>query len=111
MVQELLTFKDSLDNMVLLCCNKNDKFVQGVKEAFESFINTRLNKPAELIGKRRMFIYYCYKVPSLIVVVSTHFLFPSEDYPCERSQLLDYVFSITLRSEWLLLSTSNINIK
>ena len=51
MVQELLSFKDSLDQMVLYCCNKNEKFVQGVKEAFESFINTRLNKPAELIGK------------------------------------------------------------
>ncbi|KAA0202176.1 hypothetical protein HAZT_HAZT006072 [Hyalella azteca] len=49
MVQELLTFKDRLDEMVNECCGRNDKFVQAVREAFEYFINTRLNKPAELI--------------------------------------------------------------
>ncbi|XP_018014430.2 cullin-4A [Hyalella azteca] len=51
MVQELLTFKDRLDEMVNECCGRNDKFVQAVREAFEYFINTRLNKPAELIAK------------------------------------------------------------
>lgn len=51
MVQDLLNFKDRLDDIVIDCCNKNEKFVQAVKEAFESSINTRLNKPAELIAK------------------------------------------------------------
>uniref|UniRef100_A0A2P2I2X4 Cullin-4 n=1 Tax=Hirondellea gigas TaxID=1518452 RepID=A0A2P2I2X4_9CRUS len=51
MVQELLNFKDRLNEMVVKCCNSNEKFLQATKEAFESFINTRLNKPAELIAK------------------------------------------------------------
>lgn len=58
MVQELLNFKDRLDQIVTDCCNKNEKFVQAVKEAFESFINTRLNKPAELIGKKDLCTYF-----------------------------------------------------
>ena len=51
MVQELLNFKDDLDHMVVECCNRNDKFALSIKEAFEAFINMRLNKPAELIGE------------------------------------------------------------
>lgn len=50
MVQELLTFKNRLDEMVTECCAQNEKFVQAVKDAFEYFITTRPNKPAELIG-------------------------------------------------------------
>lgn len=51
MVQELLDFKDSTDNIVATCFNKNDKFNNSLKEAFEHFINQRTNKPAELIAK------------------------------------------------------------
>ncbi|XP_077292720.1 cullin 4 [Arctopsyche grandis] len=51
MVQELLEFKDKLDYIVLTCFNKNEKFVNSLKEAFEHFINQRTNKPAELIAK------------------------------------------------------------
>lgn len=50
MVQELLEFKDKLDYIVLTCFNKNEKFINSLKEAFEHFINQRTNKPAELIG-------------------------------------------------------------
>jgi len=43
-------FKDKLDNIVAVCFNKNEKFVNMMKESFEYFINQRQNKPAEVIG-------------------------------------------------------------
>ena len=51
MVQELLDFKDKMDNIVNICFHKNEKFSNSLKEAFEAFINQRANKPAELIAK------------------------------------------------------------
>ncbi|XP_077987604.1 cullin-4A-like [Glandiceps talaboti] len=51
MVQELLDFKDKIDNIVYNCFCKNDKFIHTMKESFESFINKRVNKPAELVAK------------------------------------------------------------
>ena len=50
MVQELLDFKDKMDQVVNECFCNSDKFVLALKEAFEHFINQRQNKPAELIG-------------------------------------------------------------
>uniref|UniRef100_A0A674IRU3 Cullin 4B n=1 Tax=Terrapene triunguis TaxID=2587831 RepID=A0A674IRU3_9SAUR len=49
MVQELLDFKDKVDHIIDVCFLKNEKFVNAMKEAFETFINKRPNKPAELI--------------------------------------------------------------
>lgn len=51
MVQELLDFKDKVDHIIDICFLKNEKFVNAMKEAFETFINKRPNKPAELIAK------------------------------------------------------------
>uniref|UniRef100_A0A096NAK2 Cullin 4B n=1 Tax=Papio anubis TaxID=9555 RepID=A0A096NAK2_PAPAN len=51
MVQELLDFKDKVDHIIDICFLKNEKFINAMKEAFETFINKRPNKPAELIGK------------------------------------------------------------
>ncbi|XP_036403609.1 cullin-4B [Megalops cyprinoides] len=51
MVQELLDFKDKVDHIIEICFLKNEKFVNAMKEAFETFINKRPNKPAELIAK------------------------------------------------------------
>nr|CAD7199683.1 unnamed protein product [Timema douglasi]CAD7262933.1 unnamed protein product [Timema shepardi]CAD7405403.1 unnamed protein product [Timema poppensis] len=51
MVQELLDFKDKMNNIVLNCFQRNEEFVNSLKEAFEYFINQRANKPAELIAK------------------------------------------------------------
>ncbi|KAK0048820.1 cullin-4A [Biomphalaria pfeifferi] len=51
MVQQLLDFKDKIDNVILECFERNDKFINSMKESFESFINQRQNKPAELIAK------------------------------------------------------------
>uniref|UniRef100_A0A8C5PTN6 Cullin-4B n=1 Tax=Leptobrachium leishanense TaxID=445787 RepID=A0A8C5PTN6_9ANUR len=51
MVQELLDFKDKVDHVIDICFLKNEKFINAMKEAFETFINKRPNKPAELIAK------------------------------------------------------------
>ncbi|XP_069105312.1 cullin-4A-like [Argopecten irradians] len=51
MVQSLLDFKDKTDNIINVCFNKNEKFVNAMKESFENFVNVRQNKPAELIAK------------------------------------------------------------
>lgn len=50
MVQDLLDFKDKMDNIVHNCFEHNDKFINSLREAFEFFVNQRSNKPAELIG-------------------------------------------------------------
>eukprot|EP00057_Strongylocentrotus_purpuratus_P021200 XP_011675674.1 PREDICTED: peroxisome biogenesis factor 1 [Strongylocentrotus purpuratus] len=51
MVQELLDFKEKLDNILQTCFAKNEKFSVSLKDSFENFINKRLNKPAELVAK------------------------------------------------------------
>ncbi|XP_053563740.1 LOW QUALITY PROTEIN: cullin-4A [Bombina bombina] len=51
MVQELLDFKGKVDQIIEVCFQKNDKFVNMMKESFETFINRRANKPAELLAK------------------------------------------------------------
>ncbi|XP_053163134.1 cullin-4A isoform X5 [Hemicordylus capensis] len=51
MVQELLDFKDKVDHIIEVCFQKNEKFINLTKESFETFINKRPNKPAELIAK------------------------------------------------------------
>lgn len=56
MVQELLDFKDKVDHIIDVCFLKNEKFVNAMKEAFETFINKRPNKPAELIGISLQFL-------------------------------------------------------
>lgn len=66
MVQELLDFKDKVDSIIDICFMKNEKFVNAMKEAFETFINKRPNKPAELIGE------YCFK--SLVCLSSCCFI-------------------------------------
>ncbi|XP_078493450.1 cullin-4A isoform X1 [Ciona intestinalis] len=51
MVQDLLDLKEKLSNIVTKCFSKDLKFVEALREAFESSINKRQNKPAELIAK------------------------------------------------------------
>lgn len=50
MVQELLDFKDKMDLIVNDCFQRKERFTNSLKEAFEFFVNQRVNKPAELIG-------------------------------------------------------------
>ncbi|XP_030609363.1 cullin-4B-like [Archocentrus centrarchus] len=50
-VQDLLDFKDKMDNVAQSCFARNESFINAMKEAFETFINKRPNKPAELIAK------------------------------------------------------------
>lgn len=51
MVHDLLDLKEKVDNIVEICFQKDVKFVQSVKDSFESAVNSRQNKPAELIGE------------------------------------------------------------
>ncbi|XP_068436054.1 cullin-4A isoform X1 [Clinocottus analis] len=51
MVQDLLDFKDKMDNVAQHCFTRSEGFINAMKEAFETFINKRPNKPAELIAK------------------------------------------------------------
>ncbi|KAI8363503.1 cullin-4B [Mortierella sp. GBAus27b] len=51
MVDELLKFKQGIDEVVSNCFQSSELFLNVVKECFESFINSRQNKPAELVAK------------------------------------------------------------
>nr|XP_020461524.1 cullin-4A [Monopterus albus] len=44
MVQDLLDFKDKMDNVAQSCFARNEGFINAMKEAFETFINKRPNK-------------------------------------------------------------------
>ena len=50
MVQELLQLKAKVDLIISEAFCSNDRFQAVVRESFESVINRRQNKPAELIG-------------------------------------------------------------
>ncbi|ORX91617.1 ubiquitin-protein ligase, cullin 4 [Basidiobolus meristosporus CBS 931.73] len=51
MVQDLLNFKLKLDGILATSFQQNESFFNTLKESFESFINVRQNKPAEMIAK------------------------------------------------------------
>ncbi len=59
----LSDFKDKIDNIILVCFGRNEKFINAMKESFENFVNQRQNKPAELIGEYTIFSHsfphYC----------------------------------------------------
>ena len=50
MVQELLELKTKVDGIIAEAFTGNVQFQKVVREGFESVINRRQNKPAELIG-------------------------------------------------------------
>ncbi len=50
LVASLMTMKNRLDTVIATCFDGNEKFMQAEKDAFDHFVNTRANKPAELIG-------------------------------------------------------------
>jgi len=51
MVQKLLDLKSKLDGLLVDAFASNETFAAAIKESFETFINTRQNKPAELVAK------------------------------------------------------------
>lgn len=51
MVQALLDLKSRLDDLILYCFEGAENFNNAINLAFESFVNARENKPAELIAK------------------------------------------------------------
>ena len=54
-------FKEKLNNVIEICFAKNEKFMNGLKESFEYFINQRQNKPAELIGIYLGYLHILYR--------------------------------------------------
>lgn len=53
MVQELLELKTKMDDIISKAFQDNVKFFDILRDSFESVVNRRQNKPAELIGKGR----------------------------------------------------------
>lgn len=51
MVQNLLDMKERLDSVVSDAFGGGESFANALKESFESFVNCRQNRPAELIAK------------------------------------------------------------
>lgn len=51
MIDRLLEYKATIDQVVTSAFRNDDDFRQTQKESFETFINKRENKPAELIGQ------------------------------------------------------------
>ncbi|RYG68456.1 hypothetical protein EON64_05115, partial [archaeon] len=49
-IESLLNFKDHWDALVLSGFHGNDAFVASVKSALEAAVNSRDNKPSELVG-------------------------------------------------------------
>lgn len=54
MVQELLELKAKVDLIIIEAFDNNEKLHGVVRESFESVVNRRQNKPAELIGMCRI---------------------------------------------------------
>jgi len=51
LVQELLQFKERLDKVLTSAFSANEQFGHSLKEAFETFINGRQNRAAELVAR------------------------------------------------------------
>ncbi|PLW07509.1 hypothetical protein PCASD_23613 [Puccinia coronata f. sp. avenae] len=51
MIQRLIDFKTTLDRIVVDCFSRDREMFYAIKESFETFINQRHNKPAELLAK------------------------------------------------------------
>lgn len=51
MVQELLQLKSRLDTVICESFQDHERLYDVVRESYESVVNRRQNKPAELIGK------------------------------------------------------------
>ena len=50
-MHDLLELKSKVDQIISEAFQGKEKFIDMIREAFESVINRRQNKPAELIGK------------------------------------------------------------
>jgi hypothetical protein len=70
MIQSLLDLRDSVDVLVEQGFYKNDMLFYAAKAAFEKFMNTRDNRPAELIGACRRCVRFPLRaVPSQTTVM------------------------------------------
>ncbi|KAI8982642.1 Cullin family-domain-containing protein [Pilobolus umbonatus] len=51
MISSLLDFRHKIDSILKECFNNDSHFFNALKESFEYFINTRNNRPTELLAK------------------------------------------------------------
>ena len=51
MVERLLAFQRQVRHVLAECFERNEALTHGLRDTFEAFINTRENKPAELLAK------------------------------------------------------------
>ena len=58
MVQDLLELKGKVDSIIAESFQGRDSFSDVVRESFESVINRRQNKPAELIGTQHVHVQH-----------------------------------------------------
>ena len=92
MVQELLELKTKVDMIVSEALQGNDKFHSVVRDSFESVINRRQNKPAELIGT--------YQPETVDVAQQGHSLIkPSSNLEC--LYIITYQFCKLVHGMWV----------
>lgn len=51
MIEELLSFRSKLDQLLVECFENDGDFLYSLKEGFESAVNSRMNAPSELLAK------------------------------------------------------------
>lgn len=51
MITSLLSYKSKIDIILNECFSNDPAFANSLKESFETFINSRKSKPAELLAK------------------------------------------------------------
>lgn len=67
MVHDLLELKSKMDQIITESFQSNEKFLDTIREAFESVVNRRQNKPAELIGKNIYKSLFSFQQPIFFV--------------------------------------------
>lgn len=72
MVSSLLDFKKELDQILQNCFQNDTTFTNALKEGFEYFINTRQNKPAEMIAK---YLDTRLKAPAKVSISTASFIY------------------------------------
>lgn len=51
MISLILTFKRDIDTICAECFDNDAMFLYSIKESFETFINSRRSRPAELLAR------------------------------------------------------------
>lgn len=78
MIPSVLALKSKLDNICSDCFLNDEQFLNTLKQSFEAFINSRPNRPAELLAKYfdskiRSTAKVCYYHPISGMCMSIHY--------------------------------------